>query len=67
MTEIEKLEAELKKAKAEEVNAYGQYMYYECADRGYDFNGSDIARKEWLNASHKVSELEKQLNELKGK
>ena len=62
MNDLNELKKQLEAAEAEKADAYGEYMYYECADRGYDAQGASEARKKYNEASKKVEALKTALN-----
>ena len=64
MSRLDELKQQLKKAEAEETNAYGLYMYYECADRGYDAEGASEARKKYQIAEMRADLLRQEIMEL---
>lgn len=64
MTEIEKIDNEINELNALKSQAYGRYMYEECAERGYDFNASSKAFDEYVMYENKIEELEKKKEEL---
>lgn len=57
--DIKKLEEELKQAEYDETDAYGTYMYYECADRGYDYAAASKACDDALSNLNKLLNEEK--------
>lgn len=65
--DIKKLEEELKQAEYDETDAYGTYMYYECADRGYDYKAASQARDTYYQASQRVKELKEKIENLRKK
>lgn len=67
MSNLNELQVQLEEAKMEEINAYGEYMYYECADRGYDAQSASEARHRYAEASAKVEEIEQKINSFKEK
>lgn len=67
MSNLDELQNQLEEAKAEEINAYGEYMYYECADRGYDAQSASEARNRYNKASAKVKEIEQEIINIKKK
>lgn len=62
---IKNLMEQLKSAQRKESIAYGNYMYYEAAERGYDAEASRKAHTEWLDAAAECDKLEKQIEELR--
>lgn len=58
---MEKLLEKLEKAKEEETSAYCRWMYYEAADRGYDYAGAKKARDYYNECSRKVRDLEAEI------
>lgn len=67
MSNLNELQIQLEEAKTEEMNAYGKYMYYECADRGYDAQSASKAKHRYYDASAKVKEIEQEIINLKEK
>lgn len=65
--DIKKLEEELKQAEYDETNAYGTYMYYECADRGYDYAAASKACDDYHKASQRVKDLKEKIESLRKK
>ena len=65
--DIKKLEEELKQAEYDETDAYGTYMYYECADRGYDYKAASQAQDTYYQASQRVKELKEKIENLRKK
>lgn len=66
MSKIDELKQQLKEAESEETSAYGTYMYYECADRGYDAASASEARRKYHAASMKVDQIKQEIMELQG-
>ena len=66
MSKIDELKQQLKEAEAEETDAYGCYMYYECADRGYDAQGASEASRRYHVASMKVDQIKQEIMEIEG-
>lgn len=64
MSRLDELKQQLKEAEAAETSAYGQYMYYECADRGYDAEGASEAKKKYRAAEMKADMIRQEIMEL---
>lgn len=64
MTEIEKIDNEINELNALKNQAYGRYMYEECAEQGYNFSASSNAFDEYMMYESKIDELENKKEEL---